>query len=152
MNALSHKILAAAGFTLNQNRQLAAGGPHDLGAKVGHGFGVANQGGRQFFAALPYGFGVVEVVQGAFKHAPLPNLVAGFELADPLVGQQGQQTPVQWLGGDAVPFGFFVAENEDTEGSAVFAFDGFEPEGTGAVAGVDQGLEAWMVEVVAGGP
>ena len=89
MNALGYEILAAAGFTLHQNRELAACGPDNLGAKVGHAFGVANQSGRQLFTALAYGFCVVEVVEGALEHAPLPDLVAGLELADPLVRQQG---------------------------------------------------------------
>jgi len=127
VDAPGDHVFAAAGFALDQHRQLATGGTHHLGPEVHHGFGVADQGMGQLFTALAQGFGVVQVVQGAFEHAPLPDLVAGLQLADPLMHQQLFDAGVQGLADDALPVWMVAAEHKDAQGAAVFASEGFKP-------------------------
>ena len=115
-------VFATAGFALDQHRQLAAGGTHYLGPQVDHGFRVTNQGVGQLVTALAQGFGVVQVVQGALEQPPLPDLVAGLQLADPLVHQQLFDAGVQGLADDALPVRVIATQYEHAERAAICAF------------------------------
>ena len=61
------------------------------------------------------------MVEGAFEQAPLPDLIAALQLADPLVHQQVFDTGVQGLADDVLPVGVFATQHEHAEGAAVLS-------------------------------